>query len=35
MCFNSDGSQILTVSGDKTAKIFKVPSGELVQYVVL
>lgn len=31
MCFNSDGSQILTVSGDKTAKIFKVPSGELVQ----
>ncbi|XP_048746306.1 actin-interacting protein 1-like [Ostrea edulis] len=31
LSFNSDGSQVLTVSGDKTARIFKVPSGELVQ----
>ncbi|XP_062572597.1 actin-interacting protein 1-like isoform X1 [Saccostrea cucullata] len=31
LCFNDDGSQVITVSGDKTAKIFKVPSGELVQ----
>ena len=33
MCFSPDNKEILTASGDKTAKIWNAESGELVVYV--
>ncbi|KAK7110487.1 actin-interacting protein 1-like [Littorina saxatilis] len=35
ICFSPDDKQVLTVSGDKTAKIFDVESGSLVQDFVM
>nr|KAG5693822.1 hypothetical protein BaRGS_004430 [Batillaria attramentaria] len=35
LCFSPDDKQVLTVSGDKTAKIFDVESGQLVQEFVM
>ena len=34
MCFSPDDKQVLTVSGDKTAKVFDVQSGNLIQWVM-